>query len=485
MTGEYSGAWRDLKEAANEVQARLLRVVQIVNHVSGGNFSDLAELKKIGRRSEHDTLLPALIKMTEAIQNLVADADLLTRAAVEGKLCTRAEAAAHHGEFRKVIEGVNNTLDAVVRPICEATECLKEMAEGNLDVAVTGDYQGEHAIIKDALNTTLVSMDEILRQVFMAIDQVAIGTQQVSGSSQDLSQGAAESASAMSEIASSMQEMNSQTKKNAENAMQASSLAVQAKANAVRGNEQVAQMVRAMENINESAASISKIIKAIDEIAFQTNLLALNAAVEAARAGKHGKGFTVVAGEVRNLAQRSARAAKETAELIEGSIKKAEAGTKIAEETSRALAEIVVGAAKVTDLIGEIASACKEQSLGIEQINQGLSQVDQVIQQNSASSEELAAASEEMLTQVEMVTQMLGRFKLKKHAVLLPAESSVGKTGGAAPKRVGQLHLARKKPGAPAQKAARLTSAEDRAVLSARLSPQEIISLENVDYGKF
>ncbi|MFX4263588.1 methyl-accepting chemotaxis protein, partial [Pelotomaculum propionicicum] len=448
MVKEYSGAWDDLKNATNNVRARILRVVEIVSNVSEGNLADLEVLKKIGRRSDNDELVPALIKMTEAIQSLVNDANMLAGAAVAGNLGTRADAGRHSGSFRQVIEGVNNTLDAMVRPIGEATECLKEMAGGNLDVAVKGEYQGEHAIIKDALNGTIDSINEILSQVFISIDQMAVGSRQVSDSSQSLSQGAAESASTMEQITSSMHEMNAQTKQNAENAAQANNLADQARGNAERGNERMTQMVSAMVDINESAANISKIIKAIDEIAFQTNLLALNAAVEAARAGKHGKGFTVVAEEVRNLAQRSAKAAKETAEMIEGSIQKTEVGTKIAEETSSALEEIVSGATKVTDLISDIAAASREQAHGIGQINEGLSQVDQITQQNSAGSQELAAASEEMMSQVEMVKQMLGKFKLKDQASSYTSMAGMpAATGQGYPKKQGQLHLAQKKVG--------------------------------------
>jgi PAS domain S-box-containing protein len=512
MDKNYAGIWNDLKNATNEVHGRLTNIRNTIIKISKGDLSDSELYNRVGRRSEKDELVPGFIRMHGAIQKLLDDANMLAGTAVEGKLGTRADASLHEGGYRMIIEGVNKMMDAVINPINEAADCLKGMAEGNLDVRVTGIYQGDHAIIKNALNTTLEALNDIIKkeavrclqeiakgnldvevtgnykgdygiikdalnttisdlnetlgQVSIAIEQVNTGAQQVSDSSQALSQGAAESASTMEEITSSMHQMNAQTKQNAENATQANQLSVEARANAERGNEQMAQMVSAMTDINESASSISNIIKAIDEIAFQTNLLALNAAVEAARAGKHGKGFTVVAEEVRNLAQRSAKAAKETAEMIEGSIKKTEVGTRIAEDTSKALEEIVMGSAKVTDLISEIASASKEQAQGIEQINEGLSQVDQVTQQNSASSEELAAASEEMSSQSEMVRQMLAKFKLRR-----------GGGSVAGYQNMGQLQLAQKKSGRAAQKIA--------ASGGGRSKPQEIISLDDVDYGNF
>jgi len=298
---------------------------------------------------------------------------------------------------------------------------LQKMAQGDLTVdynAAQADDDTRHvqeafSNIAEGLKATLHSLNDILSQVAVASEQIATGSQQVSDSSQSLSQGATEQASSLEEVTASMTEMGSQTKQNADNATQANQLTATARENAERGNEQMQQMLGAMGEINESSGQISKIIKVIDEIAFQTNLLALNAAVEAARAGVHGKGFAVVAEEVRNLAQRSAKAAKETTELIEGSVKKAENGSNIANATANALEEIMAGITKVTDLVGEIASASNEQAQGIGQISEALGQIDQVTQTNTANAEESASASEELSGQAAHLKQMVGRFRLK------------------------------------------------------------------------
>ncbi|MEZ4600234.1 MAG: methyl-accepting chemotaxis protein [Syntrophotaleaceae bacterium] len=295
---------------------------------------------------------------------------------------------------------------------------LKEKAELAERIA-TGDLTTEISLAsdKDALGKSLSAMvsnlNEILGQIQVAGEQIASGSSQISDGAQSLSQGATESAASVEEITASMTQLASQTRQNADNAGQANKLVNQAKSAAEQGNRQMQQMVSAMFEINEAGQNISKIIKVIDEIAFQTNLLALNAAVEAARAGQHGKGFAVVAEEVRNLAARSAQAAKETAELIEGSVQKTSNGTEIASNTEKALQEIVAGVIKATDLVSEIAAASQEQSEGFAQVNQGLGQIDQVTQQNTANAEESAAAAEELSSQAEQLRQMLSRFKIK------------------------------------------------------------------------
>ncbi|MDD3174119.1 MAG: methyl-accepting chemotaxis protein [Herbinix sp.] len=336
-------------------------------------------------------------KMVEAADKLA-----LGDVNVNVEVSSKDEIGKLASSFNKMIDNIRNQAFAA-----------EKIASGDLTVEVA--VRSENDLLGKKLSEMVENNNRILADIASSSEQVAVGAKQVSASSMALSQGATEQASSVEELTASLEEISSQTELNARNANQANDLAESAKVNAIQGNSQMKDMLKAMEDINESSANISKVIKVIDDIAFQTNILALNAAVEAARAGQHGKGFAVVAEEVRNLAARSANAAKETTDMIEGSIKKAEGGTRIAKETADALNEIVGGIEKVASLVNDIAVASNEQAMGISQVNQGIMQVSQVVQTNSATSEESASASEELSSQAAILKETVSKYKLKQN----------------------------------------------------------------------
>jgi methyl-accepting chemotaxis protein len=385
-----------------------------------------------------------------------------------GKLANRIDYNRLNGAYQTTAVNINEMLNVIMTPINEAIEVLKLMSEGDLTTHMTGDFKGDNAMIKDTLNNAIDSIGDILGQVIVTVEEVTRGSMQVSDASTALSQGATEQAASLEEITSSMSEIGSQTKLNAENANTANYLTLESRNAAERGNIEMSQLNQAMTEITESSKNISKIIKVIDEIAFQTNLLALNAAVEAARAGRHGKGFAVVAEEVRNLAARSASAAKETAEMIEKSIRTVDRGSILAGKTSEALELIKSGAIKASDIVGEIATSSNEQAQGIAQINQGLNQIDIVTQTNTASAEQSASAAEELSGQANQLRLMISRFKINN------SESEIDMMYSQHP----TINHRMMNP-TPSKK---LPSASFESIKS---RPEDIISLDEDDYGKY
>ncbi len=414
MNGVYKGNMEAFSQEINMVHTRLLSIQDAFIRVSKGDTSQLDQFIAIGQRSDNDKLVPSVIATLTAIDNLIEESRNLAQAGINGNLEVRSEAAKFSGGYRDIVEGFNQTLDAIGQPINEAVVILEQMAAGNLTQQMQGDYQGSYAIIKNSLNDTMRSFNEILGNINHSAEEVTSGSKQVSSGSQALAQGTTEQASSMQELSASITEIAVQTKENAANAAQANQLTSNAQKNAENGNTLMQQMLLSMEEINASSAKISNIIKVIEDIAFQTNILALNAAVEAARAGQQGKGFAIVAEEVRTLAGRSAEAAKETTELIEGSISKVSDGTVIANNTADSLTEIVDGVAKVAALVNKIDIASNEQTTFINEINTGIDQVSQVVQTNSATAEESAAASEELYSQAELLKNMVSKFALTK-----------------------------------------------------------------------
>lgn len=430
--------------------------VLVAEKIASGDLTANVEIV-----SEKDILSKSMSDIIDTLKDLRNETAILTKEAIDGNLSARGDINNFKGAYKEIVEGINNTLDAVIAPINEAKTVLEKVSEGNLDVGVQGNYKGGHAEIKNALNNTIsllssyikeishvlseiskgnldvnvqldykgdfveiqhsleriiTSLNEVLYDINNVAEQVGGGSKQVANSSQVLAQASTEQASSIQELNATISEIADNIKQNALNATEASELAVIGKDDAQNGNEQMKSMLKAMDTINESSQNISKIIKVIDEIAFQTNILALNAAVEAARAGHHGKGFAVVAEEVRNLASRSADAAKETTALIEGTIKNVDDGTGIANNTAKALDSIVQSTSKSADIMNEIALVSNQQASSIAQIEQAIDQVSQVTQNNSATSQESAAAGEELLNQADILISTVNRFKIKKMA---------------------------------------------------------------------
>jgi len=382
-------------------------VVKGMQQISEGNIDIKTPIV-----DEKDEIGPALKRMVETLKNLGNEMQMLTMSALEGKLDVRGNEQDFKGVYKEAIMGVNKTLDAVMGPINEASDVLVQVANRNMTARVNGDYRGDHARIKESLNVAVENLDKALQQVAIGAEQVASASVQVSTGGQSLSQGASEQASSLEEISSNLQEMLSMTKQNALNAMEAKGVADQARASADKGVESMDRMSAAINQIKSSSAATAKIVKTIDEIAFQTNLLALNAAVEAARAGDAGKGFAVVAEEVRNLAMRSAEAAKNTANLIEEAVKNSENGVIINAEILKNFQEINERGNKVSYAVAEIAAASDQQDQGISQINKAVEQLNQLTQQNAANAEESASAAEEMSSQSEEMRSMVAGFKL-------------------------------------------------------------------------
>ncbi len=299
------------------------------------------------------------------------------------------------------------------KPLSSIVSVAQQQANGNLDIDLNTNRKDELGILYQALQTANKNMNDSLLIIKTAATEVSSGATQISSASIQLSQGATEQASSIQEISASINDISAKTIQSTDNAKTANMKAENSRNLADRGMQQMTQLLSAMKNIRESSENIIKIIKVIEDIAFQTNILALNAAVEAARAGENGKGFAVVAQEVKNLATKSAKAASETTLLIEESVRKAETGGLIANETEKALSAIVKEIDDVAVLIKDIAGAIDDQSINLNHVNQSIGDISQVVQANSAASEENAAASEELNGQSDSLLEQVSRFKLK------------------------------------------------------------------------
>ena len=341
--------------------------------------------------------------------------NFMQKAGTTGDITLSADDKNVIGKYAELKDEIGQTIKSSAAFVEHVTYISKE-----LETVAGGDLTSEVKLLSnsDTMGVSLKSMVGNLNNMFGEIKsstaQVSTGSKQIADGAQSLAQGSTEQAASVEELSSSITEIAGKTKDNAQLAEKAATLAHTIMDSAEKGSQQMDEMMTAVKDINEASQAIGKIIKTIDDIAFQTNILALNAAVEAARAGQHGKGFAVVAEEVRNLAAKSAEAAKETGAMIANSMEKAELGSRIAGETASSLTEIVSGINESNMLVTEIAKLSEEQSSGISQVNIGIDQVAQVVQQNSATAEESAAASEEMSGQSAMLEQLISQFKLSQ-----------------------------------------------------------------------
>ncbi|TPH12748.1 methyl-accepting chemotaxis protein [Litorilituus lipolyticus] len=350
------------------------------------------------------------------IENLITDA-------ISGTLDSRIDTSNYEGFMKVLGSNINNLMDAIVEPITDAINIAQSLADGDLTQSMSNDYGGEFLALSNAMNGSIKNLTSMVDEIRNASTNVFDSAREIAEGNNELSHRTESQASSLEETASAMEELTSTVQQNAENTTEASKLSNSVMDKASNGGSVVRSAITAMSDINKSSKKIADIISVIDEIAFQTNLLALNAAVEAARAGEQGRGFAVVAAEVRNLAQRSAGAAKEIKGLINDSVEAVGQGTKLVDETGQTFGELVTAIEEVSKMISDIDSAGKEQSAGISEVSAAVSQMDEMTQQNAALVEEAAASSKSMEEQSQALLEQVAFFNNGEEELEQPIRS--------------------------------------------------------------
>lgn len=415
---QLQGAKIDIFHRHPEHQARMLATFRDTHHtqlVVGGRTFGLIAAPIINAEGER---LGAVVEWKDRTAEVAVESEVssIVQAAANGDFSQRVLLAGKEGFFRQLAENINRLMETSSVGLEELARVLGSLAQGDLTQQVEGDFRGTFGTLKNDANLTVSQLTQIIEQIQSATDTINRAAREIASGNSDLSSRTEEQAASLEETASSIEQLTSTVKQNAENARQANQLALGASEVALKGGAVVSEVVTTMSAINHSSKKIVDIISVIDGIAFQTNILALNAAVEAARAGEQGRGFGVVAAEVRNLAQRSAAAAKEIKGLIGDSVEKVGVGARLVDEAGRTMADIVSSVRRVTDIMAEISLASEEQSQGIQQVNQTITQMDQVTQQNAALVEQASAAARALEDQAAGLSQAVSVFKLGREA---------------------------------------------------------------------
>ena len=386
--------------APRVLEARLgdLLVKMLVSALTGENGERLGTVSQwIDRTAEAST---------------EAEIQIAVDAAARGDLSRRIRSEGKQGFFQTLSVQLNALLATNERVFADLQRALEALARGSLTERMSGDYQGTYEALKTHLNATTDKLVDVVERIQLAADLVTAGAREIAAGNQNLTNRTEQQAASLQQTSASMEEMTSAVKHTADSAAQANQLSTAARDLADKGGAVVGRAVASMHAINESSRRISEIIGAIEEIAFQTNLLALNAAVEAARAGEHGRGFAVVASEVRNLAVRSAQAARETKSLIEESVRNVTDGSRLVDESGRTLDEIVTSVKRATDLVGEISASSREQASGVDDVSQAIVAMDAMTQQNAALVQGSAASARALTEQAEALSELVAFFDL-------------------------------------------------------------------------